>query len=198
MKKFLCALALLIAGSANATVLTFENINLNNIGTYVTITQAGAVNYEGFTFDADWYVGSTKHNADYKNAANSGRNYLSNGNNATNLSVSSASNFTFNGAWFATPTHGNPAGWINITAYGAGNALIGSTGNVAINGTEKWVAAEFANVRSLNITRGSGWFTMDDFTFNAPLAAAVPEPTSVALFGLAFLGLAAARRRKQK
>jgi hypothetical protein len=60
------------------------------------------------------------------------------------------------------------------------------------------VAANFANVRSLNITRGDGWFVMDDFTFNEPLAAAVPEPSAVALFGLAFLGLAAARRRKQK
>lgn len=197
MKKFLCALALLLAGSANATVLTFENINLNNIGTYVTIAQAGAVSYGGFTFDTDWYVGSNKHSNDYKNAAYSGRNYLSNGNNATNLTVSSASNFTFNGAWFATPTHSNPAEWINITAYGVGNTLIGSTGNVAINSTEKFVAANFANVRTLNITRGDGWFTMDDFTFNET-AALVPEPASVALFGLAFLGLAAARRRKQK
>jgi hypothetical protein len=197
MKKFLCALAMLVAGSANATVLTFENINLTNIGTYVTVAQANAVNYAGFTFDTDWYVGSTKHSNDYKNAANSGRNYLSNGSNVTNLTISSATAFTFNGAWFATPTHSNPAEWINITAYGAGNTLIGSTGNVAINSVEKFVAANFANVRSLNITRGDGWFTMDDFTFNE-VVNAVPEPTSVALFGLAFLGLAAARRRKQK
>lgn len=187
---------MMVFGSANATVLTFEDINLNG-GTYVTIGTAGAVNYGGFTFDTDWFVGSTSESNSYANAAKSGSNYLSNGGNVTGLTVSSPTDFTFNGAWFAAPIHSNPAEWINITAYGAGNALIGSTGNVAIDSTHKWVGANFANVQSLNITRGDGWFAMDDFTFNETVNA-VPEPGSVALFGLAFLGLAATRRRKQK
>lgn len=194
MKKLLCALAMLIAGSANATVLTFDDVNLAG-GTYVTMASRGATNYGGFVFDTKWYIGSTNHSADYASTAHSGLQYLSNGSNATNLTVSRASAFTFNGAWFDTPTHSNPAEWINITAYGAGNALIGSTGNVAISSTATWVGANFNNVLSLNITRGDGWFTMDDFTYNA---AEVPEPASMALFGLGILGLVASRRRKQK
>jgi hypothetical protein len=194
MKKFLCALALMIAGAANATVLTFDDITLGS--SYVPIGSTTATNYMGFTFDTRWFVGNTSTSSSYANAAHSGTQYFSNGNNVNDLTVSNASAFTFNGAWFAAPTHSSPADWINITAFGAGNTLIGSTGNVAINGTEQFVATNFANVRSLKITRGGGWFTMDDFTFNQ--AADVPEPASVALFGLAFLGLAAARRRKQK
>lgn len=192
MKKLLCALAMLIAGSANAAVLTFDSITLG--GNYVTIGSTGQTVHQGFTFDSRWYVGNTSQGS-YEGAAHSARNYLSNGSNVTNLTVSHATDFTFNGAWFATPTHSSPAEWINITAYGAGNVLIGSTGNVAINTTEQWVAANFANVRSLNITRGDGWFTMDDFTYNG---AEVPEPASMALFGLGILGLVASRRRKQK
>lgn len=192
MKKLLCALVLLIAGSANATVLTFENVKLAKNVEFAAMTTS----YEGFTFDSDWLIVTTA-NASYENAFHSGRQFLVNNSNTTNLTISRASNFTFNGAWFATPTHSNPAEWINITAYGAGNTFIGSTGNVAINAVDKWVAANFANVRSLNITRGDGWFALDDLTFDEAIVA-VPEPTSVALFGLAFLGLAAARRRKQK
>lgn len=196
MKKFLCAFALMIAGAANATVLTFDDISLPS--SYVPIGAASATNYGGFTFDTRWFVGHTNTSSSYANASHSGQQYISNGNDVNDLIISKASDFTFNGAWFAAPTHSSPAEWINITAFGAGNALIGSTGNVAINGTEKWIAANFANVRSLKITRGDGgWFTMDDLTFNEG-ASAIPEPTSVALFGLAFLGLAAARRRKQK
>lgn len=194
MKKLLCALALLIGGSANAAVLNFDGINLGS-GTYVTMSSVGATNHDGFTFDTRWFIGSNNYGGAYANTAHSGLQYLSNGSNVNGLTVSRASAFTFNGAWFDTPTHSNPAEWINITAFGAGNALIGSTGNVAISSTATWVGANFNNVLSLKFTRGDGWFTMDDFTYNA---AEVPEPASMALFGLGFLGLAAARRRKQK
>ena len=51
----------------------------------------------------------------------------------------------------------------------------------------------FDTIRVSNITGVD--FYMDKVTF-APLAAAVPEPTGIALFGIAGLGLAYARRRK--
>jgi hypothetical protein len=191
MKKLLCVLALMLAATANAAVLNFENVNLGN-STYERMSTLGATNYGGFVLD--WYLGS-KSESSYANVAHSGRQYISNGSNVNDLTISKATNFTFNGAWFAAPTHSNPAEWVNITAYGAGNVLIGSTGNVAISTTSQFIAANFANVRSLTITRADGWFAMDDFTY---ADAVVPEPASIALFGLALVGFAAARRRKQQ
>ncbi|MES2182571.1 MAG: PEP-CTERM sorting domain-containing protein [Pseudomonadota bacterium] len=192
MKKIICLFAFLLAGSANAAVLNFDDINLNG-SNYTTLSSLGQSNYANFNWDSVWFAGNTTVN-NYGNASHSGTQYLSNGSNVNNLSIGNGMLFNFDGAWFASPTHSNPAEWINISAYDSLNNLIGTTGNVAITSNMSWVQAGFTNVSSLNITRGDGWFTMDDFTYNT---ASVPEPATLALFALGLFGFAAARRRKQ-
>jgi len=185
---------LLMAGSVNATVLNFDDIDLN--GNYDTISSVNATNYGGLNWDNSWYVGNTSVST-YQNSAHSGDQYLSNGNNVNNLSVGDDTLFDFDGAWFGTPGsgHSNVADWINVTAFDALDNIIGTTGNIAISATMSWITAGFSDVSYLNITRGGGWFTMDDFTVNS-LTTSVPAPAGVAILALGLAGLRLSRKSK--
>jgi hypothetical protein len=193
MKKFLfgfiASAALLLASSAHASVVGFDDLNAG--GKLASMSKNPG--YQGFTWNTNWYLGDTAV-AGYNNAAHSGTNFLSNGFGVNNLTISSADSFNFTGAWFATPnTNGSKASWINISAYDSANHLIGSTGNIAISSSFAFVAADFANVARLNITRDKGWFVMDDLSYNR--GGDVPEPGSLLLLGLGAAALGLARRR---
>ena len=194
MKKLLIA-ALVSAGmflasaAAHATVIDFDDLNAN--GTRSSMSTRTP--YAGFNWTSSWHLGVDTV-AGYDNASHSGGNFLLNGFGVPNLGVSSTAAFDFAGAWFAVPNiTGSKASWINITAYDAANQLIGTTGNMAITGSFVYIAANFADVSRLNITRDKGWFVMDDFTLTD---AEVPEPGTLLMFGMGMAVLAAARRKK--
>ena len=202
MKKiligFLAGAVLTLVSPAQGAVLNFDDVSAG--GKLSSLSKYNP--YDGLSWTNSWYLGDTAVNG-YGNAAHSGTQFVSNGFGVNNLGVSSDTAFNLNGAWFATPaTNGSKATWINISAYDAANQLIGSTGNIAINGTYSWVQASFANVSRLAITRDKGWFVMDDLSISAigPVvgpANPVPEPGSAVLLaaGLLMTGFAAARRK---
>ncbi len=194
MKKIAGLIFGLFSLSVNATVLNFDDINLVR-GNYVSINTL-LPTYGGFTWGSSWAVGNLQANPNYINAAHSGTQYLSNSGGASNLLVQRASAFTFDGAWFKTPTVNNPASsWVKITAYDAFNNLIGTTGNVGVSTNSLWIAPGFKNVSRLNIEQAGGWFTMDDFTFDT-VTQKVPEPAPLAVIGLALIGLIVARKKQ--
>ncbi|USX11635.1 PEP-CTERM sorting domain-containing protein [Oxalobacteraceae bacterium OTU3CAMAD1] len=199
MKKiligFLAGAVLTLASPAQAAVVDFDDVSAG--GKLSTLSKYNP--YEDLTWTSSWFLGDTAVNG-YSNGAHSGTQFVSNGFGVNNLGISSATAFNLDGAWFATPaTNGSKATWINISAYDAANQLIGSTGNVAINGTYSWVQASFANVSRLTITRDKGWFVMDDLSMSAigPVPSPVPESGTVVLLaaGLLMTGFAAMRRK---
>ncbi len=192
MKKallgFIAAAGFMLASHTQAAVIDFDDLDAG--GKLASIAKYNP--YDGFTW-TKWFLGDTSV-AGYGNGAHSGTEFVMNGFGTTDLGVSSVNPFSFKGAWFVAPNiNGTKASWVNIQAYDTANQLIGSTGNIAINGSFTWVGASFDNVSRVNITRDKGFFAMDDFTVR--LRGEVPEPGLPALFAVALAALALARRK---
>jgi hypothetical protein len=71
-----------------------------------------------------------------------------------------------------------------------------NSSNVSGNDFTKYLLSGFDNLTSLTISHGGGYLAIDNVTFDQ--TSAVPEPSSIALLGLAFAGFAAVRRRVTK
>ena len=198
MKKTLFALiaSLMLAGAANAGVTGFEDVATD--GDFASLSDINP--YAGLTFSEDWYAGDNTIDG-YGNGAHGGTHFAVNGFGSDGAIISSATPFNFAGAWFAAPDGAaDKASWVAISAFDAGNNLIGTTGPVAIGSGYVWAAAAFDNVSSLSITRDTGWYVMDDFTTvaSAPASGEVPEPATPLMLGAGVFGLILSRARRRK
>jgi hypothetical protein len=183
---------LLTSLSAHAGVMTFDDLAVT-----ANPSMTARSPYKGLNWGTNWLLGQNTLPG-YGNAAHSGTQFVFNARGANNLlDITSATPFTFLGAWFAAPDiTGTRATSITVKAYDGLNALIGSTSVVGLGSTFKEVAANFSGVTRLTITRDKGFFVMDDLKISRP--GEVPEPATFAMLGLGLALIGAARRSRSK
>lgn len=178
---------------AGATVIGFEE--LGNVGTSgPTITNQ----YAGVVFSS---TAGNSNIVSSQSGIGDGLNFLCTGNPTINCSGETILNFTsaVNGLTFLQVGDNNQAGSVVALVDVFVNNILAATVNVfsdgLFNNPNLVDLSAFNNVTSIriyNITDGGG-LGWDDFTFNQ---STVPEPSSLALLGLGFAGLASLRHRK--
>ncbi len=193
MKRVLYALAastVIFSSSAFATVIDFESTG--------TPHQYNNLDYtiEGFRFNF------TMDNIDINNSSWSGTGPahsgsfagLNNWGGVGSLTRDDHATFSFNGLWvrnwYSAPDHtGTITGLLN------GNVVAQIT---AGTNSREWThaVANFTNIDTLNFDFGN-YFLVDDIALNdATVPNDVPEPGSLALFGLGAAALMTRLRRK--
>ena len=187
-------IGLFLTMNVNATVLNFEDININS--TYATLASIDQSEYAEFTWEHNWAVGTTGNN-NYANAAHSGTQYLSNFRADKSLTISSNTLFDFEGVWLATPLFRNVTEWISISAFDQYDQLIGTTGQVSLSQKYSWVASTFDNVSYLTFTSNAYWYVLDDFTYR-DVSTSVPAPTPLTFIAFGLITITMLKRKKSR
>lgn len=175
--------AMAISSSANATVLNFDE--LSGTGTLGANYQ-GVVNFEpGTWFHYDWTQ------SPYNPHSGSQRTYQSGGD--TTPSWTFVAPVVFDGAWWSGMSNASA----QYQLYDLSNVLVHTSAMILGSSTSSYLASGYSGLvsRVVVLTPVADFIVMDDLTFHR--SNDVPEPATLALFGLGLLGFAAARRRKQ-
>lgn len=192
MKRLLATLYLLagfVAVPASAVVIDFESTGTH--GSYNSLNYA----IDGFRFNATLDNIDLSANGGWSGTgpAHSGHfAALNNYGGFGAITKDDGGTFSFQSLWVKN--------WFNNS--NRTGSLVGLLNGVEVasvsgisNGTWNQIVGNFSNIDTLQIQFGN-FFLIDDIVLNAP-PVDVPEPASMALFGLGLLGFAVARRRKK-
>lgn len=199
------------SASANAAVITFNNLAGTNMPGNIAVTQQytnffrATATVDGFNFRGN--SDSIIMRSGYNGATDAGP-YAYNGTDFlmfTNLmTVTSQTGAPFSVQsldlkdWVNSVTNPTVTGYFSNGGTISKTLSINATYNQSINiGNDfsKYALDGFTGLNRFTITASSNWLAMDNVTVNS---SAVPEPGTLAVFGLGLAGLAALRRRKQQ
>ena len=193
--SFICLFAGLFVGSANATLIDFDN--LPGGGTLaansVLTNQYSSL---GVTFSATENASSVSSTVINSFSPTDG-NYWANTTNGSfgprhDILTMSFDNAVENVSWL-TQSYGSLS--ITFNAYDLASNLLET-----ISTSGSWVSTGFASsgisrIDALQPHDGWGW-GLDNLSFDT-MAVTVPEPSSITLFSLGLIGLSLLRRKKQ-
>ena len=178
--------ALLAAGAAQATVITFDDIPTHQAGGDAPIANP----YDGFNWN-DVYVGSAADGVGYANGVVSQAHDAYNGFNFLASFSPVSGTFTLN-SFYLTAAFGPEL--VDFKAY-LGGVLQHSVSLAALESGPTFYSLNWANIDKVTFVGESGHSVLDNISVNG---GAVPEPAAWALmiggFGLAGATL---RRRRQ-
>lgn len=173
-----------VCGSASADVIDFEGT-----GDFYVPSSFKGMNWSGGAGQYSWVLGLESSNTFSGTEAHSGTTFAwSNG--ATDLSLSGAS-FSMTSLWARI---GNTSSGAAI-AHGFRGGVEVYSQVLELTSTYQLFSLNFNNIDSWTLTNQSTNVLIDDITLNG---SSVPEPGSLALMGVALLGVAAARRKSGK
>ncbi len=186
MKKLIIGLGLLVAANVNATVIDFEDVTgVSNVNSF-TVGDVTFTDSQGTGLS----VGDYGHQSD-------GRALAIFGDDSSRLQLDFANTYDYISFDFGNdnPGFGDPDGQMHLDLYLDG-ALTGSYS----------LTANWDDIMNQTLS-GTGLFNYAEIYYDTNLieiidnleyamSGEVPEPTTIALFGLGLLGLGFSRRRK--
>lgn len=185
MKKAVLALMLALYSIASlAGTIGFDDLEASE-------TAPVAAGYGGFDWTGLGVIGFDAYpGSGYANGVVSPANVAFNHRGET-VTISKAGGFDFIGAFFTSAWQDQE---LSFEGSRDGQVVFSTDVSYVIDTlAPQWIALGWRGIDTLVIYNSSGTqWAMDDFT----VAAAVPEPGTLALFGVAALGLPALRRRR--